>query len=133
MKESELGRARRAERAKSRSEWRAAVVERDVWCRMVDVELECSGPLEAHHVLPRSRGGRDTLANALLLCSAHHALVHSRPTWSYERGYLLPTPPQSLHKPEICACGCPSADHRDWGQWDAQKCLRGCSASECIQ
>lgn len=99
MREGALGRARRAARAKSRSAWRAEVLERDDWmCRLTgstddDWHLSCQGPLHAHHVLPRSRGGKDDLGNGLTLCSWHHTFVHSHPDWAIEHGYLLKTPP----------------------------------------
>ncbi len=32
--------------------------------------------LHVHHVLPRSRGGPDTLENLTTLCSGHHRLIH---------------------------------------------------------
>lgn len=133
MRESELGRARRAKRAASRSMWRDAVLNRDSFhCRMYDVIGECAGALRAHHVLPISHGGKEDLGNGLTLCDWHHTYVHAHPTWSYQEGYLLRTPPQQLHKPVLCSCGHPSADHRSWGQWDAVKCFLGCDASACI-
>jgi hypothetical protein len=97
MRESALGRARRAKRAESRSKWREAVLERDDYlCRLrsidADGRLSCQGRLHAHHVLPISRGGREDLGNGLTLCDWHHAYVHAHPTWSYENGYLLRTP-----------------------------------------
>ncbi len=33
--------------------------------------------LDVHHVVPRSKGGEDTLENLTTLCSGHHRLVHS--------------------------------------------------------
>jgi hypothetical protein len=63
---------------------------------MVGVVGDCAGRLHAHHVLPRSRGGKDELGNGLTLCDFHHKYVHAHPSWSYERGYLLRTPPQVM-------------------------------------
>lgn len=33
--------------------------------------------LDVHHIIPRSKGGPDTLENLTTLCSGHHRLVHS--------------------------------------------------------
>ncbi len=98
MRESALGRARRAKRAKSRSAWRDTVLTRDDYlCRARrDLEHECAGPLHAHHVLPISRGGKDELGNGLTLCDYAHRYVHAHPTWAYDHGYLLRTPGPTL-------------------------------------
>lgn len=47
----------------------------------------------AHHVLPRGRGGKDTLDNLVALCHPCHTYVHANPAWSYEAGLLARTPP----------------------------------------
>lgn len=36
------------------------------------------GPLQVHHVLPRGRGGGDTLENLKSLCVACHRTAHPR-------------------------------------------------------
>jgi len=95
MRESALGRARRAKQAASRVAWREAVLERDSYlCRLIGVTLPsgphgCEGRLHAHHVLPRSHGGRDELGNGLTLCDRGHRYVHELPAWAYREGYLL--------------------------------------------
>ena len=33
--------------------------------------------IDIHHVIPRHKGGQDTLENLTTLCSSHHRLVHS--------------------------------------------------------
>jgi hypothetical protein len=43
---------------------------------------------EAHHLLPRSQGGPDTLDNLAWTCSACHRFLHAHPALSYERGWL---------------------------------------------
>ena len=46
-----------------------------------DYKCQCCGKkncrLEVHHLLPRSRGGSDKLANLLTLCTDCHSLAHS--------------------------------------------------------
>lgn len=42
-------------------------------CRMLN-EF-CDGPIEAHHLIPRARGGRWTFDNILGLCRLHHQAV----------------------------------------------------------
>lgn len=42
----------------------------------------------AHHILPRSAGGRDDLSNLLAVCHSCHRRVHDNPQWAYEHGYL---------------------------------------------
>ena len=34
--------------------------------------------IDVHHVRPRSLGGANTLENLVMLCSAHHRMVHER-------------------------------------------------------
>jgi 5-methylcytosine-specific restriction endonuclease McrA len=34
--------------------------------------------VEQHHIVPVARGGRDTLENLIMLCSAHHRMWHAR-------------------------------------------------------
>jgi hypothetical protein len=67
------------------------VHERDDWsCQANARGLEgyCSGVLHVHHILPRSRGGQDHVANLVCLCSFHHQRVHEQPQRSYELGLL---------------------------------------------
>jgi len=133
VRESALGRAKRAARAKSRSQWRDAVLERDGWrCRLAGVVIACNGRLHAHHVLPRSRGGRDDLGNGLTACDSHHSWIHAHPEWAYTEGYLLRTPPSTLQKPLSCSCGHPAADHAEWEHLDAVRCNYGCEPAVCI-
>jgi 5-methylcytosine-specific restriction endonuclease McrA len=57
---------------------RAAVLDRDSSrCRF------CGRPTtEIHHIVYRSQGGRHEVANLMVLCGTHHALVHSsKQTW----------------------------------------------------
>ncbi len=91
VKESAIGRARRAERAASRSAWREQVLDRDDFrCRLLGPD--CSGRLHAHHVLPISRGGKEELGNGLTVCDWHHRWIHAHPDRAYREGYLLRTP-----------------------------------------
>jgi hypothetical protein len=36
----------------------------------------CRGPLQAHHKIPLSRGGANSLGNLVTLCKYHHSLKH---------------------------------------------------------
>jgi len=51
---------------------------------------ECSGRYEhAHHITPRSAGGRDTLDNALAVGHAHHnGWIHNHPREARALGFL---------------------------------------------
>ncbi len=54
---------------------RAALIARDGHCRFAS----CHRPVdvcEAHHVIPRLRGGPTVLDNLALMCAAHHHAVH---------------------------------------------------------
>lgn len=49
-----------------------------VFSQQDGVCLLCRKPIEAyHHVVPRSKGGSETLANRVGLCEEHHHLVHT--------------------------------------------------------
>jgi 5-methylcytosine-specific restriction endonuclease McrA len=41
-----------------------------------------------HHILPRSAGGKHTVANLLQICTACHEYIHAHPEESYRRGWL---------------------------------------------
>ncbi|MBF8297403.1 MAG: HNHc protein [candidate division NC10 bacterium] len=45
----------------------------------------CAGPLDAHHVVSRARGGKDISDNLALLCRQHHGEI-DRP---YSQGRLM--------------------------------------------
>ena len=61
--------------------WRKGVEERQgTFCAAQDEISPCLGRLECHHVIYRSRGGKDVTENGLLLCQAHHMRVHARTT-----------------------------------------------------
>ena len=54
------------------------------------ISRECSGRFEhPHHRLMVSHQGPDELWNLLAVCAACHRAVHSEPSVSYERGWLL--------------------------------------------
>lgn len=45
--------------------------------------LFCKKPIDHyHHVVPRHKGGSETLANRCGLCREHHALVHTDKVWA---------------------------------------------------
>ena len=61
--------------AKIDKDTRKAVYQRDGWrCAM------CDSPkyIQIHHVIPRSRGGNNTMHNLITLCSDCHALAHGQ-------------------------------------------------------
>ena len=49
------------------------VRERDIYCRLCG----STSLLQAHHIIYRSQGGKDTLDNLILLCLYCHEKVHS--------------------------------------------------------
>jgi hypothetical protein len=48
----------------------------------------CAGPMDGHHRLPRSKGGRDVPSNALWVCRRHHDWIHQHPAAATELGLL---------------------------------------------
>jgi 5-methylcytosine-specific restriction endonuclease McrA len=73
-------------------EVRLAVERRDVDCQAKEAwGHTCRGVLVLHHRLPRSRGGKHTLENLVLLCPAAHDYVHGHPAWARDNGFLLAT------------------------------------------
>lgn len=83
-------RARRlAEKVLTDREFSRLILERDVWCQAEDLGHDCGGRARhAHHVLPRSRGGQNTLPNGLGVCAAGHAAIHAHPIAARAVGYL---------------------------------------------
>lgn len=69
---------------------RPAVFQRDGW-RCVRCGTERM--LEAHHRLPRSLGGPDTMANLVTLCGPYpggcHGWVHAHPPEGWASGLLI--------------------------------------------
>ena len=48
-----------------------------------------NGPLHLHHILPRSRGGKDEPDNWLLVCAWRcHKWIHENPKKAKEGGWL---------------------------------------------
>ena len=70
------------------TEARAEVLLRDGWQCQLASQGNCSQPLEVHHKLPRSRGGKHDLDNLVTLCSKHHRWVHANPLLAYELDML---------------------------------------------
>jgi hypothetical protein len=69
------------------SAMRRIVLARDRYCR-VHVRRCTNRATEAHHVLPRSRGGPNELWNYLGLCHDCHQYVHHHPRESEANGWL---------------------------------------------
>jgi hypothetical protein len=69
---------------------KAAVLERDGGCVGAELVpyLRCWGRLDPHHVLRRSRGGKDTEENMVTLCRAHHGYAHEHPLEAKQLGLL---------------------------------------------
>lgn len=63
-----------------------AVFDRDDWtCRWCEVP---GGALDAHHVTPRSAGGKDEAANLRAVHRICHQAIHNWPTEAKRRGLL---------------------------------------------
>ena len=63
--------------------YRQGSVEKAVFAMQDGTCLFCGKPITRyHHVVPRSKGGSDTLENRVGLCEEHHALVHTDPEWA---------------------------------------------------
>ena len=79
-----------AEKIARHADWRAGVMHRANWkCEAVDLPHLCASRAEEpHHVLPRSRGGKDVLDNGLAVCAEAHRTIHSYPVHARELGYL---------------------------------------------
>ena len=43
---------------------------------------------QTHHVKRRSQGGGDTPENLLAVCPKFHEMIHARPAWARENGWL---------------------------------------------
>lgn len=81
--------------ARNMAGWRREVLARYGSVCAARDDGECSGPLEAHHIIYRSQGGREDPENGLMLCTRHHGRVHSRQVligsdwlWQDQRDYL---------------------------------------------
>ncbi len=53
------------------------------WCKVP------GGALDAHHRLPRSRGGKDTLECLVAVHRLCHSHIHEHPAEATERGFLV--------------------------------------------
>ena len=62
---------------------RAEVRERDGgWCRLCVIGESSERETHLHHIVYRSRGGKDVTENLITLCPEHHQLVHAeREVW----------------------------------------------------
>lgn len=50
----------------------------------------CNGAAtEVHHRKRRSQGGPDRDENFVAVCRDCHHLIHERPAWAYENGWLV--------------------------------------------
>jgi hypothetical protein len=70
--------------------FKAAVIERSGGrCEWTDEDGRCfAHASQAHHVLPRSRGGTDDPDNGVGLCMRHHYEVHAYPDQAKAKGLL---------------------------------------------
>ena len=65
---------------------REAVFERDQWtCQWCEVP---GGALDAHHVIRRSQGGKDEVANLVSVHRLCHRAIHDSPSAAKARGFL---------------------------------------------
>lgn len=85
----QIGKRGRAHQDEMR-ELRPQVFTRDRYECRARFSDRCNGRAEhAHHLLPRSAGGRDMLSNLLSVCRAcHHEIHHVRPADARDRGLL---------------------------------------------
>lgn len=75
------------------AEFRTAVLNRSPWCE-ARWDDRCTGRADhAHHVLPKGRGGKNTLSNGLAVCWTCHATIHAWPAASEAKGFMLPSQP----------------------------------------
>ena len=59
--------------------YKAEVWERDQYlCRFCGSKGSKKNPLQVHHIIPKSKGGSNTLKNCMLVCQNCHALIHGR-------------------------------------------------------
>ena len=73
---------------------------------------EDRGPLQAHHIIPRSQGGLDTLENLITVCRPCHAVQHpdnavfddSRPNATLFPGPNAPKAVAEMRTPEDRVC-----------------------------
>ena len=76
--------------------WRKALIK-----MFSDACMRCGwnlAPCDAHHILPKSQGGTQTLENGVLLCPNCHRLAHLGQISSEELRHLRDTtPPQREH------------------------------------
>lgn len=78
-----------AERRERMDVARPVVFARDLWRCQARIVGECIGEAQhAHHVLPRSRGGPDTLENLVSLCMPCHTWTHAHPDEATALGLL---------------------------------------------
>lgn len=78
-----------AERRERMDVARPVVFARDLWRCQARIIGVCIGEAHhAHHVLPRSRGGPDTLENLVSLCGPCHVWVHGHPDEATALGLL---------------------------------------------
>jgi predicted restriction endonuclease len=90
---------RKARDGLSDAEWTLAVMERDGYrCQAAIVGVCCryhltddiGAVLQAHHIKPRSKGGRNTLDNGLTCCArCHHDIHHVDPKRARAEGLLI--------------------------------------------
>lgn len=58
--------------------YKAEVWERDFnRCRFCGSKGSKKNPLQIHHIIPKSKGGANTLKNCMLICSNCHRTIHA--------------------------------------------------------
>lgn len=77
---------------------RRAALERDGSCCQVCGKLH-SG--QVHHILPRSAGGTDEMANLMTLCGRCHMLVSPVPDWLLTKVWQIPPAQVSAERQKI--------------------------------
>jgi hypothetical protein len=71
-----------------RSQWQCEFVS-EKQLGAVMLKLRCQNPAnDLHHLLPKGRGGKNTVCNLMHLCREHHRIAHDNPKEAKRLGIL---------------------------------------------
>lgn len=77
---------------RSLAAWRQAAIR--VWGASCQVCGWDEGSCDAHHRIPKSQGGRNTILNAVVLCPNHHRIAHEKGLPAAFAGTPIPNSPK---------------------------------------
>lgn len=81
--------SRRRKEKPERDAVRAALFQRDGYCRLLTrPEHSCSGPLTPHHLRKASAGGPYSLTNLVAVCAGGNTDIEDHPWWAWEIGLV---------------------------------------------